>query len=106
MKLKVETNKRFSGADLQMMLCVSHQVIDLIGQVDLLICVLQSFIIVLEHREGLSCDSTMRMLLDDQPETFTHLLNDLHLFLSPLRFVLLCIDKELNHLLLQLVCGI
>lgn len=48
---------------------VSHQVIDLIGQVHFFVSVLQSFVIVLEHREELVCDSNMWMLLDDQPET-------------------------------------
>ena len=34
------------------------------------------------------------------------LFNDLHLLFSPLRFVLLGVDEELNHLLLQLICGV
>lgn len=31
--------------------CPTHQVIDLIGQLDLLICILQGFVIILKHRE-------------------------------------------------------
>lgn len=98
----------FSEADLQIMVraCVAHQVVDLIGQVHLLVCILQSFVIVLENREGLGCDYAVHMLFDDWLESLTHLLNDLHLFFSPLGFVLLCVDKELNYLLLQLVGGI
>lgn len=57
----------FSGVDLQKLVCVyvSHQVVDLIGQLHFLVCIFQSFVIVLEHREGLGCYTTLRMLLDD-----------------------------------------
>lgn len=67
--------KMVFAADLKMVVyaCVSYQVVDLIGQVDLFVCVLQSFVIVLEHREGLgNDDSTVCMLLNNHLETFTH----------------------------------
>lgn len=91
----------------------THQVIDLIGQLDLLICILQSFVIILKQRSVWSHKHLMKSssvlilsLIICWPTSDTHLFNDLHLFFSPLRFVLLCIDKELNHLLLQLVGGV
>lgn len=68
---------RFLGADLQMpfcvivYLCVSHQVVDLIGQLHLLVCILESFIIVLENTEGLGCDSALyKLLIADWLQTF------------------------------------
>lgn len=94
---------------------VAHQVIDLIGQLHLLICILQSFVIILKHRSGLWTELTSDtvassvLIIDYLLITHTqrsHLFNDLHLFFSPLRFVLLCVDKELDHLLLQLVGGV
>lgn len=84
---------------------VTHQVIDLIGQLHLLIRILQSFVIILKHRSGVFEQSSSVWLSADHTQ-LSHLFNDLHLFFSPLWFVLLCIDKELNDLLLQLVSGV
>lgn len=87
----------------------THQVIDLIGQLDFLICIFQSFVVILRTHTGLTQKPkthTTHTHAQKQESATSDLFNDLHLLLSPLWFVLLGVDEELDDLLLQLIRGI
>lgn len=54
---------RVCGDTMSMWVNETHQVVDLIGQLHFLVCVLQGFVIILKHRPSLSSDLTPGTLL-------------------------------------------